>query len=132
MAANPILELGVMAKTMERQAKSKRRARFDARVYTLCRQIPEGHVTTYGWIASAIDPPLGMEPFAYDRIKARWVGYAMARCPDDVPWHRVINSKGGLSLRPGHEHQKALLEDEGVRFTASGKVNLKQYGWKPF
>jgi methylated-DNA-protein-cysteine methyltransferase-like protein len=90
---------------MDRQAKSDHRASFDTQVYRICRQIPEG--------------------------RARWVGYAMARCPEDVPWHRVINSKGGLSLRPGHEHQRALLEDEGVTFSASGVVDLKRYGWKP-
>jgi methylated-DNA-protein-cysteine methyltransferase-like protein len=116
---------------MDPQGKTNRRVIFNAQVYKLCRQIPEGYVTTYGWIAHAIDPPLGMEPLAYDRIKARWVGYAMARCPEDVPWHRVINSKGGLSLRPGHEHQKALLEDEGVTFSTTGKVDLEHYGWKP-
>lgn len=88
-------------------------------------------MTTYGWLAAAIDPPPGMEPLAYERIKARWVGYAMAICPEDVPWHRVINRKGGLSLRPGHEHQRALLEDEGVIFKASGTIDLEKYGWKP-
>ena len=116
---------------MGRQEKSTRRARFDADVYRLCRQIPAGRVTTYGWIAAAVDPPLDLDPLAYERIKARWVGYALARCPDDVPWHRVINSKGGLSLKPGHELQRALLEDEGIIFEASGRVDLKRYGWRP-
>lgn len=110
---------------------AKRRAEFNACTYALCRQIPAGRVTTYGWLAAAIDPPPGMEPLAYERIKARWVGYAMAICPEDVPWHRVINRKGGLSLRPGHEHQRALLEDEGVIFKASGTIDLEKYGWKP-
>ena len=107
------------------------RGEFDQRVYALCRQIPAGCVTTYGWIAAAIDPPPDMEPLAYDRIKARWVGYAMARCPADVPWFRVINRKGGLSLRPGHEHQRALLEDEGIVFSEAGMVDLGRYGWRP-
>jgi methylated-DNA-protein-cysteine methyltransferase-like protein len=120
-----------MEKSTVHQARSELRASFDERVYDLCRRIPVGNVTTYGWIAAAIDPPIGMEPLAYDRIKARWVGYAMARCPADVPWYRVINRKGGLSMRPGNEHQRALLEDEGVRFGASGTVDLERYGWKP-
>lgn len=119
-----------MAKPRQRRSNADHRADFDAHVYRICRRIPPGHVTTYGWIAAAIECPLGMEPLAYDRIKARWVGYAMARCPEDVPWHRVINHKGGLSLRPGHEHQKALLEDEGVEFEATGTVDLARYGWK--
>ncbi len=114
------------------KTQSQHRETFDRRVYDICRQIPEGHVTTYGLIAAAIDLPLGMEPLAYDRIKARWVGYALSRCPGDVPWHRVINRKGGLSLKPGHEHQRALLEDEGVLFEPSGQVDLERFGWKPW
>jgi methylated-DNA-protein-cysteine methyltransferase-like protein len=120
-----------MVDPTSKKTKAKRRATFDARVYGLCRLIPAGRVTTYGWIAAAIDPPRDMEPLAFDRIKARWVGYALARCPADVPWHRVINYQGGLSLRPGHEHQRALLEDEGIRFNFSGRVDLEYYGWKP-
>jgi methylated-DNA-protein-cysteine methyltransferase-like protein len=120
-----------MAKTTHKRGFSQHRITFDERVYELCRQIPSGRVTTYGWIAAAIELPLGMEPLAYDRIKARWVGYALARCPGDVPWHRVINRQGGLSLKPGHEHQRALLEDEGVVFEKSGQVKLELYGWKP-
>ncbi len=116
---------------VKHRTASDRRGDFNARVYALCRQIPEGCVTTYGWIAAAIDTPLGMEPLAFDRIKARWVGYAMAGCPPDVPWHRVINSKGGLSLRPGHEHQRALLTDEGIDFGPSGLIDLEQFGWRP-
>jgi len=113
------------------KTKSEPQANFDAHVFELCRLIPVGRVTTYGWIAAAIDLPWGMEPLAYERIKPRWVGYALARCPNDVPWQRVINRQGGLSLKPGHQHQRALLEDEGVIFEPSGHVNLERYGWKP-
>jgi methylated-DNA-protein-cysteine methyltransferase-like protein len=120
-----------MARSTLKRSRSNHRKSFDARVYELCRLIPPGRVTTYGWVAAAIDAPWGMEPLAYDRIKARWVGYALARCPEDVPWQRVINRQGGLSLRPGHEHQRALLEDEGVEFEIPGRVNLELYGWKP-
>ncbi|TFH37838.1 MAG: methyltransferase [Anaerolineales bacterium] len=120
-----------MADSTLKNGTSEHRRTFDARVYDLCRLIPVGRVTTYGWIAAAIDPPVGMEPFAFERIKPRWVGYALARCPGDVPWQRVINRQGGLSLKPGHEHQRALLEDEGVVFETSGRVNLERFGWKP-
>jgi methylated-DNA-protein-cysteine methyltransferase-like protein len=54
----------------------------------------------------------------------------MAACPADVPWQRVINSKGEISLRPGAEHQRQLLEDEGVTFNDRGRVNLKVFGWE--
>jgi methylated-DNA-protein-cysteine methyltransferase-like protein len=120
-----------MVEPSSKKTKAGRRAAFDARVYELCRLIPAGRVTTYGWIAAAIDPPGEMEPLAFERIKARWVGYALARCPIGVPWHRVINYQGGLSLKPGREHQRALLEDEGIHFAPSGRVDLEHYGWKP-
>ncbi len=64
----------------------------------------------------------------------RQVGYAMAALtPDqDVPWHRVINSKGELSLRKNgkaDERQRQLLTEEGVLFDAKGRVDFDQYGW---
>jgi len=64
------------------------------------------------------------------------VGYALHATPDEVtiPWHRVINAKGEVSLRsiPGYEgFQRALLEDEGVVFDVKGKVSLPRFGWKP-
>jgi methylated-DNA-protein-cysteine methyltransferase-like protein len=54
----------------------------------------------------------------------------MAKCPEDVPWQRVINSKGEISLRPGAEHQHLLLEEEGVAFTERGKIDLNKFGWQ--
>jgi len=56
----------------------------------------------------------------------------MRACPDDVPWHRVVNAQGGLSTRsPGSRLnlQRALLEDEGVQFERNGRINLSIYGW---
>jgi methylated-DNA-protein-cysteine methyltransferase-like protein len=62
------------------------------------------------------------------------VGYAMAALPpgNDVPWHRVINSKGGISLDPGGEGyqvQRAMLESEGVVFNDEGLTDLETFGW---
>jgi methylated-DNA-protein-cysteine methyltransferase-like protein len=54
----------------------------------------------------------------------------MAACPDDVPWQRVINSKGEISERAGAERQRVLLEQEGVEFDAKNRIDLKKYGWK--
>ena len=86
---------------------------------------------TYSGIAAYIEHPTNMNPFSYDRIKARWVGYALKDCPDDVPWHRVINARGQISARPGCEFQRTLLEDEGITFGQSGRINLQRYNWKP-
>ncbi len=111
--------------------KPKDRSSFNQFVYEICRSIPPGRVMTYGGIAACIEHPANMDPFAYDRIKARWVGYALKDCPEDVPWHRVINARGQISARPGHDFQRTLLEDEGITFGQSGRINLKRYNWEP-
>ena len=98
-------------------------------VWAITRRIPRGKVATYGQIAKMIPPPNGVEIEAYAAFAPRWVGGAMANCPDDVPWQRVINSQGKISERPGAERQRPLLEQEGVEFDAKDRVDLKKYGW---
>ncbi|MBN2119372.1 MAG: MGMT family protein [Anaerolineales bacterium] len=98
-------------------------------VWQLVRQIPRGRVATYGQIALMIPPPVGVEFDSYKAFSPRWVGGAMAACPDDVPWQRVINSQGRISARPGAARQRELLEEEGVEFVKD-KIDLKKYGWK--
>ena len=92
-----------------------------ARVYALVRRIPRGRVASYGSIARALGMPRG----------ARTVGWALAACGDDVPWHRVVNAQGKISWRPtgGYHLQRARLHQEGVRF-ARGRVDLEKFGWK--
>ena len=99
-------------------------------VWDLVRQIPRGRVAAYGQIAKMIPPPNGVEIESYAAFGPRWVGGAMAACPDDVPWQRVINSKGEISERTGAEKQRVLLEEEGVEFDSKGRIDLKKYGWK--
>jgi methylated-DNA-protein-cysteine methyltransferase-like protein len=65
----------------------------------------------------------------YEAFGPRWVGGAMAACPPDVPWQRVINAQGKISLRRGAEQQRELLEAEGVTFDARERIDLKFYGW---
>ena len=98
-------------------------------VWILVRQIPRGKVTTYGNLAKMLPPPQGVEIEAYKAFGPRWVGGAMANCPDDVPWQRVINSKGEISQRPGAQRQKELLLEEGVVFNEKGRIDLKKYSW---
>lgn len=107
---------------------------FNQLVWSIVMQIPEGQVSTYGQIASAIPPPEGVEPPAYDQVAARWVGYAMRDTPDDsgVPWHRVINSRGAISLPAGSasaDEQRMRLEAEGVAFDDAGRVDFEAVGW---
>lgn len=103
---------------------------FNRQVWVLVRQVPAGKVVTYGQVAELIHPPEGMHPKDYLAFGARWVGGAMAACPPDVPWQRVINAQGKISQRPGAEHQRELLESEGVLFDERDRVDLKVYGWK--
>ena len=105
---------------------------FNRKVWSLVRQIPPGKVSTYGQIAAFLQPPQGMDPKSYLAFGARWVGGAMADCPEGVPWQRVINAQGKVSLRPGggSEHQRELLESEGVVFDDHDRVDLKKYAWE--
>ena len=101
---------------------------FNERVWQLVRQVPPGKVATYGQIALMLPAPSGVDLDSYRAFGPRWVGGAMAACPDDVPWQRVINSQGRISERPGAEKQRLLLEGEGIVFVKD-KVDLKKYGW---
>lgn len=114
---------------METQYKSHRDLKvFNALVWEIVRQIPPGRVSTYGQIAAMIPPPEGMTLRSYEAFGARWVGGAMAACPEGVPWQRVINAQGKISLRSAEE-QRRLLEAEGVVFDEKSRVNLKRFGW---
>ena len=101
---------------------------FKERVWQLARQVPRGKVATYGQIALMLPAPNGVDLETYKAYGPRWVGGAMAACPEDVPWQRVINSQGKISERPGAEKQRQLLEVEGIEFIKD-KVDLKKYGW---
>jgi methylated-DNA-protein-cysteine methyltransferase-like protein len=97
---------------------------FHGRVYAVVRQVPPGWVTTYGDVGTMLGSP---------RV-ARQVGYALAALrEDDVPWHRVINAQGMISVRGdfvrGHE-QRRLLEAEGVPFDAAGRMDLVRYRFR--
>jgi methylated-DNA-protein-cysteine methyltransferase-like protein len=115
----------------QRYVSPPKREAFNQKVWELVRQIPPGKVSTYGKIAALIPPPSGMDIKAYLAFGPRWVGGAMAACPHDVPWQRVINSQGKVSLRPGGGgmNQRELLEAEGVIFDHRDRVDLKIYSW---
>lgn len=102
---------------------------FYKTVWKIVRLIPSGKVSTYGQIGEYIPCPEGVAPEDYPVYRARWVGYAMAACPPDVPWQRVINSQGKISTRPGAETQRRLLESEGIPFNARDRIDLKRFGW---
>ena len=97
-----------------------------ARIYAVVRRIPYGRVATYGQVAELAGLP----------GHARQVGYALHALPSStaLPWHRVINAAGAISLRrmPGYElTQRQLLEEEGVGFDLRGRVRLSAVRWRP-
>jgi methylated-DNA-protein-cysteine methyltransferase-like protein len=106
---------------------------YASRVYAVVRAVPAGRVATYGQVAHLIPPPPSVPLETYLKLSPRWVGSAMAQCPDEVPWQRVINSQGKISERPGFGAtvQRKLLEQEGVVFDEHDRVDLKRYGWRP-
>ncbi len=104
-----------------------RSPRFFTHVYRLVARVPRGKVVTYGQVAALLGAPRA----------ARAVGTALRHLPrpltKKVPWQRVINASGGISLRGDvvrAEEQRWLLEEEGIAFDRNGKVNLEQYRWR--
>ena len=95
------------------------------RIYAVVRRIPRGKVATYGQVATAAGLGNG----------ARQVGYALHALSGTsaLPWHRVINSAGRISLPPesgGFEQRFRLLE-EGIMVDVAGRIPLKRYQWRP-
>lgn len=95
----------------------------EAAVYTVLQQIPAGKVIAYGQLAKLAGFPGG----------ARWVGRLMCNLPEgsQLPWHRVVNSQGKISLPEGSlafQQQRKKLEAEGVSFN-KGKISLRQFGF---
>ncbi len=115
---------------MPRFTSTKNQMDYNIQVWEIVKRIPSGMVCTYGRIAAMIEPPNEMDPKAYKAFGPRWVGGAMAQCPDDVPWWRVINSQGKISARPSAPRQRELLEEEGVVFNDKEKIDLKVFLWE--
>lgn len=109
------------------KASDSGKSNRNQRVWGVVQRIPEGTVATYKQIAilAKISGPSG----------ARQVGYALAQTPEDldIPWHRVINSKGSVSPRANPDsvsYQRELLEQEGIEFDLYGNIDLAIFGWK--
>jgi methylated-DNA-protein-cysteine methyltransferase-like protein len=98
---------------------------FEDRVKALIRSIPRGRVATYAQIAS----------LAGNYRAARQVARVLHASSEKerLPWHRIINSQGGISLARGRgfEAQRRLLRKEGVSVDRSGRVDLGKFQWEP-
>jgi len=105
---------------------TERIGRYQA-MYEVVTMIPSGCVATYGQIAALAGFP-GC---------ARQVGYALSALPEgsSVPWQRVVNAQGRVSLRSGKDgydlYQRLKLEEECVEFDQHGRIPLDRFLWKP-
>ena len=105
----------------------ERQQSFADRVYWLVCQIPGGAVATYGQIATYAGSPRA----------ARAVGNLMRQSLKngrDVPWHRVINSRGAISCRGDTQRaelQRRLLQGEGIEFDDRDRCDLEGVRWEP-
>lgn len=96
---------------------------FTQRVKQIIKKIPRGKVATYGQIAAYAGNPRAARQVA-------WI-LSSSSSKDKLPWHRVINRKGRISLEPNHgyEIQKMLLKKEGVKFDKSEAIDLELFLW---
>ncbi|MFN8533768.1 MAG: methylated-DNA--[protein]-cysteine S-methyltransferase [Dehalococcoidia bacterium] len=99
---------------------------FREGVACLVSKIPEGRVMTYGQVAASLGLPRA----------ARAVGSALHHLPnpDEVPWWRVINRLGRISIRSydhSSDYQRLLLLDEGIVPGPDGAIDLDRFRWWP-
>ncbi|MCB1177994.1 MAG: methylated-DNA--[protein]-cysteine S-methyltransferase [Leptospiraceae bacterium] len=99
---------------------------FYEKVFSMVKKIPKGKVTSYGRVASLLGHPRA----------ARAVGYALSSLKKEnetqIPWQRVINSKGKISFKGDTFRanlQRKLLEKEGIVFNHDGQIDFKRFGW---
>ena len=92
---------------------------FYKRVYSIVEKIPYGRTISYGEIARLLGQPRA----------AKMVGWAMRRCPEQLPWQRVIMADGSITGGEYADARRALLESEGVPFLQDGRVDIEASRW---
>jgi|SRR5690625_270767 len=95
---------------------------FTEKVIEIIQSIPEGKVMTYGQIAKIAGNPRGAR-------QVSWILHAMST-KYNLPWHRVINARGEISLTGSD--QEDLLALEGVEQDVKGRIDLRMYQWIPY
>jgi methylated-DNA-protein-cysteine methyltransferase related protein len=119
-------EVALCILAMDKIEKLLAKSGFFEHVWDIVKQVPNGKVVSYGQIAALLGSPRA----------ARTVGWALHSIPEelDLPWHRVINSQGRISIGTcGHSSniQQLLLEKEGVEFDHKGTIDMKLFQWVP-
>ena len=99
------------------------KGQFFQKIIEIIKDIPQGKVATYGQIAAMAGTQ-----------NPRIVGFALAGLKEDtdIPWFRVINSKGKISFPEesnAYKIQYSLLQQDGIIFSVNNRINLNQFGW---
>ena len=94
-----------------------------SRIHRVTCQVPPGQVASFGQIALVSAAP-----------SAHVVGHVIADLPgeSDVPWHRIVNSNGTISIRrrgPDEVEQRRRLSAEGVNFNSRERIDFRLFGW---
>jgi methylated-DNA-protein-cysteine methyltransferase-like protein len=97
------------------------KSEFTKNVIKIIKSIPESKVLTYGAIAAMAGNPYGAR-------QVSWILHNFTK-KYNLPWHRVISSKGMISIPKGqgYDKQKELLLKEGIEFSDKNKIDLKLY-----
>ena len=95
------------------------------RIWNVVAAIPHGRVASYGQVAELAGIGRG----------ARMVGWALGQAPDRsaLPWHRVLNSQGKISIPKGSRsraEQISRLQAEGI-VVNDGRVDMRRFRWEP-
>lgn len=98
---------------------------FTSKVIKLIKSIPRGKMATYGQIAC-------LTGFYPSVRRVVWILHSCSK-KERLPWHRVVNRRGSISLKSGagYEKQKEILEREGIVFDERDRIDLKRYLWEP-
>ena len=99
-------------------------ANFRESVIEYIKKVPKGKVVSYGQVAAAAGSP---------RAARQVGGILRALDPQDgkIPWWRVINSQGVISIKGNwtatKEIQKTLLQKDGVKISADYILDMGKY-----
>lgn len=97
---------------------------FKDKVIQVVRMIPHGKVASYGQVALYCGLPRA----------AREVGWVLKSAQEDLPWWRVVNNSGRISIEGNWNADKPtqakLLRAEGVEVKEDYTFDIEQYRWR--
>jgi methylated-DNA-protein-cysteine methyltransferase-like protein len=97
---------------------------FKDRVIQIIRMIPQGRVASYGQVAAYAGLPRA----------AREVGWTLRDSKEDMPWWRVLNNAGKISIDGNMSAdktlQRKLLEGDGIEVADDFTLDMEKYRWR--